>query len=222
MFCSIEAIKSLGFATVGQDSFASVIQPLQASAVMDAATFEVRSGTLVVTSDASGNLTGDGTGSFNVPTGEFTVESNGLPAAEIVATVDISYPSGATYLGSNTNGLPFKYTLGSALSMGDSVIVQDPVSSMFIVGFSGSVWMTRGALDFMDTPEWYKLATIVGTSTALEISDDGNYAWVGTNNGRVYRISGLNNARSYATADLDSSATAVTVSLWYLNRIVRA
>ena len=92
---------------------------------MDAATFEVRSGTLVVTSDASGNLTGDGTGSFNASTGEFTVEFNGLPAAEIVATVDISYPSGATVsLGSNTNGLPFKYTLGSALSMGDSVIVQ--------------------------------------------------------------------------------------------------
>ena len=223
VFKVTEAIKSLGFATAGQDSFTSVIQPLQASAVMDAATFEVRSGTLVVTSDASGNLTGDGTGLFNASTGEFTVEFNGLPAAEIVATVDISYPSGATVsLGSNTNGLPFKYTLGSALSMGDSVIVQDPVSSMFIVGFSGSVWMTRGALDFMDTPEWYKLATIVGTSTALEISDDGNYAWVGTNNGRVYRISGLNNARSYATADLDSSATAVTVSLvrTFSNRIV--
>ena len=45
--------------------------------------------------------------------------------------------------------------------MGDSVIVQDPVSSMFIVGFSGSVWMTRGALDFSTTPEWYKILKLI-------------------------------------------------------------
>jgi hypothetical protein len=99
------------------------------------------------------------------------------------------------------------------MGMGDSIIIQDPVSSMFVVGFSGSVWMTRGALDFMQTPEWWKLASITGTVQALEVSADGNYIWAGTSSGRLYRIAGLQGARSYATADLDSGATAVTVDL---------
>jgi len=208
------ALRSLGFANAGQDTFVSNIAPLQASAVMDAATFTVQSGTSVITSDASGNLSGDGIGSFDASTGDFTVIFNSSPAAEIIATVDVSYGTGAdVVLGSNTNGLPFKYTLPNALNMDDSVIVQDPVSSMFIVGFSGSVWMTRGALDFSTTPEWYKLATITGTTQAVEVSEDGNYAWVGTENGRIYRIAGLAAARDYGTADADSGATAVTVDM---------
>jgi len=209
-----EAIRSLGFANAGQDTFVSNIKPLQESAIMDASTFKVTSGTLVISSDASGTMTGDGTGTFNATTGDFSVVFNGSPAAEIIATVDVSYAAGSTVsLGSNTNGLPFNYTLPNALGMGDSIVVQDPVSSMFIVGFSGSVWMTRGALDFMDTPTWYKLANITGSAQAVEVSADGNYAWVGTSNGRVYRIAGLQGARSYGTADLDSGATAVSVDL---------
>lgn len=210
------AVRSLGFAAAGQDSFASNIKPLQESAVMDVASFVVRSGTLEITSDASGNLSGDGTGTFDATTGEFTVEFSTNPAAEIIATVDVSYPSGAELsLGSKTNGLPFKYTLPMALNMGDSVQVQDPVSSMFIVGFAGSVWMTRGALDFSQTPTWYHLANITGTAQAVEVSADGNYCWVGTESGRIYRIAGLAGARSYTTADLDSGQTAVTVDQVY-------
>jgi len=208
------AIRSLGFAAAGQDSFSSTIKPLQESAIMDAGSFQITSGTLSVTSDAAGNLSGDGTGTFDATTGDFTVEFNAVPAVEIVATVNVSYPAGAEVtLGSNTNGLPYKYTLNNALSTGDSVMVQDPVSSMFVVGFSGSVWMTRQSLDFSKTPTWYKLANIVGSTQALEVSADGNYVWVGTESGRIYRISGLNQARSYATADLDSGATAVQVDL---------
>ena len=214
LFKAIPAIRSLGFASAGQDSFSSNIKPLQESAIMDASTFKITSGTMTLTSDASGNLTGNGTGTFDATTGDFTVEFDAVPAVEIVATVDVSYPNGAELtLGSNTNGLPFKYTLGNALAKGDSVTVQDPVSSMFIVGFSGSVWMTRGALDFSDVPTWYKLANIVGSAQAVEVSADGNYAWVGTESGRIYRIAGLNAARSYKTADLDSGATAVQVDL---------
>jgi len=208
------ALRSLGFANAGQDTFVSNIAPLQASAVMNAATFKVQSGTAVISSDASGNLSGDGTGNFDAATGNFTVIFNSSPAAEIIATVDVSYAGGSeVVLGSNTNGLPFKYILPNSLGMGDSVIVQDPVSSMFIVGFSGSVWMTRGALDFSTTPEWYKLASITGTTQAVEVSADGNYAWIGTENGRLYRIAGLAAARDYGTADADSGATAVTVDL---------
>jgi hypothetical protein len=209
-----EALRSLGFANAGQDTFVSKIVPMQPSALMDASTFRVTSGSMIITSDASGNLSGDGTGTFNASTGEFTVVFNTVPAAEVVARVDLHYASGAEInVGSNTNGLPFKYTLPMAMAMGDSITIQDPVSSMFVVGFSGSVWMTRGALDFSVTPQWYKLASIIGTVQALEVSADGNYIWAGTESGRLYRISGLAAARDYGTADLDSGATAVTVDM---------
>ena len=209
-----QAVRSLGFASAGQDSFASAIVPLQPAAIMDAASFTVKSGSLLLTGDANGNLSGDGTGSFDASTGAFYVEFNSYPAAEIIAHVDVSYPAGAELIiSSNTNNLPFKYTSSNALNMGDTLKVQDPVSSMFIVGGSGSVWMTRGSLDFTDVPEWYKLANIVGTVQSIAVSEDGNYAFIGTENGRIYRIAGLNGARSLATADQDFGASSLSVDV---------
>ena len=209
-----QAIRSLGFANAGQDTFTSKIVPMQSSANMITSTFKVQSGNMLVVSDANGNLSGDGSGNLNAATGEFTVVFNSSPAAEIIATVDLAFDAGSEIIaGSNTNGLPFKYTLPNAMGMGDSIVIQDPVSSMFVVGFSGSIWMTRGALDFLVTPEWWKLASITGTVQSLEVSADGDYIWAGTSSGRLYRISGLQGARSYTTADLDSGATAVSVDL---------
>ena len=209
-----QAIRSLGFANAGQDTFTSKIVPMQTSANMITSTFKVQSGNMLVVSDASGNLSGDGSGNLNAATGEFTVVFNSSPAAEIIATVDLAFDAGSEIIaGSNTNGLPFKYILPNAMGMGDSIVIQDPVSSMFVVGFSGSIWMTRGALDFMVTPEWWKLASITGAVQSLEVSADGDYIWAGTSSGRLYRISGLQGARSYTTADLDSGATAVSVDL---------
>ena len=209
-----QAIRSLGFANAGQDTFTSKIVPMQSSANMITSTFKVQSGNMLVVSDANGNLSGDGSGNLNAATGEFTVVFNSSPAAEIIATIDLAFDAGSEIIaGSNTNGLPFKYTLPNAMGMGDSIVIQDPVSSMFVVGFSGSIWMTRGALDFLVTPEWWKLASITGTVQSLEVSADGDYIWAGTSSGRLYRISGLQGARSYTTADLDSGATAVSVDL---------
>ena len=158
---------------------------------MDPSTFQVKSGSLVIRVDSSGNITGDGTGNFDASTGDFSVVFSSIPAAEIIASVDVSYTAGSIVtLGSNTNGLPFNYVIKRSW-MGDSIIVQDPVSSMFIVGFSGSVWMTRRSTRLYGYSNWYKLASISRTAQAVEVSEDGNYAWIGTNNGRIYRIAGL-------------------------------
>ena len=165
-----QAIRSLGFANAGQDTFTSKIVPMQATANMITTTFKVQSGNMLVVSDANGNLSGDGSGNFNTTTGEFTVVFNSSPAAEIVAMVDLSYNTGSEIIaGSNTNGLPFKYTLPNAMGMGDSITIQDPVSSMFVVGFSGSIWMTRGALDFMDIPECFHHSGISMKSSAPRV-----------------------------------------------------
>lgn len=63
------------------------------------------------------------------------------------------------------------------------------------------VWVGSDVLDFSKAPRWinvvqgYKLdvpaAITNGTVSALEWSEDGNYIYMGTRNGSVYRISGL-------------------------------
>ena len=204
-FAVTEALRSLGFANAGQDTFRSVIVPMQAAAIMDAASFEVKSGQMSVVSDANGNLSGDGTGTFNAATGEFYVDFNTVPVAEIIATVDLSYAAGAELIiGSNTNGLPYKYTSTSALAMGDTIMIQDPVSSLFVFGAVGEVWVTRGALDFSETPEWFKVADVTGTVQSIDVSADGDMIVVGTTAGRVYRITGLSDVRTDATAATSS------------------
>lgn len=70
--------------------------------------------------------------------------------------------------------------------------------------------MTRDALDFSDTPEWFRIANIPGqTASTIEVSADGDVIYVGTSSGRLVVISNVKQARSFETADV-TSGTAVT------------
>lgn len=212
LFVNAPAIQSLGFGG-GDTSFASTINRPQSSATFLPATFRVESGSLVITSDASGNLSGSGKGFFDAATGNYSITFNTVPFAEIIVTCEVSYQAGSVVsMKSLTNGLPYNYTLPTSLNTGDTLKVQDPVQSMFLVGLNGTVWMTRKALDFSELPEWYLLANIAGTAQCVAISDDGNNAWVGTENGRLYRIDNLNLARSIETGDITSTNTVLVTS----------
>ena len=97
-----------------------------------------------------------------------------------------------TILVSNTSGgFDTSYTYLTR----DTIKVQDPVQTLFAQGLSGSggVWVTRGALRFGSTPVWWKvLNSVSGSVTELEFSKDGDILYVGTSNGRVYRVKGFN------------------------------
>jgi len=210
-FVAQPATMSLGFGG-GDTTFTNTLKKPQDAAVFLTNTFRVESGALVITSDAQGNLTGDGYGTFDPTTGNYTVTFNSTPFAEILVSCDIQYNAGSTIkVNSNTNALPFNYSISQGITPGDSIQVQDPVQSIFLVGLNGTVWMTRGALDFSVIPVWYKVAKITGTAQCASISADGKYAWVGTETGRLYRISNLDLARTLQTGDVDEDTSTVLV-----------
>ena len=90
---------------------------------------------------------------------------------------------------------PFDYTLTSDLNVGDSILIQDVITSTFLVAINGKVQMTKTALQFSKKAEWWTiLSSISGTPNALTMSSDGDVAYVGTLKGKLYRISGLSDA----------------------------
>ena len=89
---------------------------------------------------------------------------------------------------------PFEYTLTQDLAVGDSIEVQDIISTTFMVAVEGSVYMTRDALKFNTKANWWQIGKITGIPNALTISADGDVAYVGTLAGKLYRFEGLTDA----------------------------
>ncbi|MEI6852987.1 MAG: T9SS type A sorting domain-containing protein, partial [Bacteroidota bacterium] len=94
---------------------------------------------------------------------------------------------------SQNNRYPFQHVITAAegnLGIGDSLLVQDIITSKFFVGLNNGIWMTFGPLQFQGTPQWFQIANITDPHT-LTISKDGNYMFVGTTGGALYRISNI-------------------------------
>lgn len=210
---------SIGFGNGGKQYSGQFTKP-QSSTKFIAESFEIRAGNQVLTSDASGNLTGDGSGSFNEATGSFNVDFDQSTSLEIFISVATRYDAGApVVVESATNEIAIRDTIPQALNPGEEYFVIDPVQSIFAVGLTaydniaqdqntfGGVWMTREAVSKTNgTPEWWHVGELNSeeTPTVVEISPDGDMIFVGTNQGRVIRISNLDQARSEETADIDT------------------
>lgn len=217
------AFVSLGFGEPGTTQYSGVLPKPQESAIFETNTFVVRLGSQTVVSDAGGNLSGDGTGTFDPSTGAFNVTFNTSFALEVYATCEVHYNAGDTVVvQSAINNLPVVHGLTGALASGDSVMIQDTYQAAFFMGLTsrsggeGGIWMTRRALDFtQDPPEWFQIAWLgTGeTPTSMEISADGNTLWVGTGNGKVFRITNLSMARDKITAEVDSTSSVVVTTL---------
>lgn len=105
---------------------------------------------------------------------------------------------------SSNGSYPFKYKLTQDLKNGDSIMVQDIISSTLLIGIEGKVYMTRSALKFSEKINWWLISTISGIPNAITLSTDGNTAYVGTLAGKLYRIEGLNDAVTKDLATVDS------------------
>jgi photosystem II stability/assembly factor-like uncharacterized protein len=88
--------------------------------------------------------------------------------------------------------------------------IHDPISSLYLCGVEGKLYMTRDALIFNKATEWIKMTTLTGIPSAIAISGDGDVALVGTVEGNLYRVSGLSHAYTPAQACVDSTACVVT------------
>lgn len=137
------------------------------------------------------------------------------------AREDIAAGSTITVRSSNS-GYPFEYTLSSetGLQDGDSIKVLDPVSSRFFIAVDGGVFMTKELHNFAKTPEWFEIANgsvgFIGLPNALAYSSDGNHLWVGTTDGKIYRISNLALAYNKDLADVNQPTCIVANSMFQI------
>lgn len=118
---------------------------------------------------------------------------------------------------SHNRDFPFNYTLDQDLAEGESVKVQDPIAVRFFVGVNGKVWMAREVLDFTETPKWYEISNTTtgfsGHSSCVAHSADGNHVWVGTEEGKVFRVSNIDQAIDSLTYSLGSDQCVLTTTM---------
>ncbi|MBU1721014.1 MAG: hypothetical protein KKA07_18255, partial [Bacteroidetes bacterium] len=148
---------------------------------------------------------------------------NSTDTITFVNREDYTIYAGQTIRVLSRNGTyPFDYILSETLEPGDTARIKDIIASKFYIGFSGEVWFTKDALDFSVVPSWYKIATLSGQlPQCMALSGDGDVLYVGTTNGRVYRITDLLSlenatAAAYCNAnnvDLVFSASQVVTSV---------
>ncbi|MBW6489608.1 MAG: T9SS type A sorting domain-containing protein [Lentimicrobium sp.] len=114
---------------------------------------------------------------------------------------------------SKNNQFPFKYTLPVGLNNGDTLQVKDVVSSLMFIGTSNAVYMSRNILNFSSLPSWDRIANITGVPSSLAFSSDANYVYVGTTDGKLYRIANVALAYDSIRADVRSSGCIINTSI---------
>lgn len=108
---------------------------------------------------------------------------------------------------SNNRDQPFYHTLESDVNEGDTLYIKDIVQSKLFIATSDEVWMSIEALQFGVEPEWWLIANssnsgFEGEPSCLAYSHDANYLFVGTYDGRLFRISNIAYAYSAEEADV--------------------
>lgn len=137
------------------------------------------------------------TNAFRTPIALFE-DYNDTKSVELAKYINrdtLAIPAGDTIqLRSHNSEYPFEYILEAPLAAGDSIEVQDIISSTMVVAVEGKVFMTRDALVFNEVARWWQIGSITGIPNALTISADGDIAYVGTIEGKLYKATGLTDA----------------------------
>lgn len=121
---------------------------------------------------------------------------------------------------SNNYEFPFLSVLEQAVDSGETIEVQDLVSSKCFIAvegesgasFSGGVYMTTGMLDYTAAPEWWQIGAVEGIPTCIAYSKEANYLWVGTLEGRLFRLSNISRATTEETADITSPGCIIAMT----------
>jgi hypothetical protein len=156
-------------------------------------------------------------GSFytNFTLQELAFDANTKDSVDYVFSEDVVVPNGSTiaftYPSQNfsieLNG-SYTNTTGSTVTFNrnDKIRVPDYVQALFALSIKGSgVFVTRDIWKFGQSPEWWKVlgpeVGFNGSATALKFSRDGQFLYVGTDGGQVFRVDGLGNAYDKGTAN---------------------
>lgn len=117
---------------------------------------------------------------------------------------------------SNNSGQPFYFTTPSDVTLypGDSIEVKDVVSSRLFIASSHKVYMTAELHQFSKMPEWFEISNetvgLTGAPQCISYSSDANHIFVGTRDGKLFRISNLALAYNYDRADVHSPECIVS------------
>jgi hypothetical protein len=118
---------------------------------------------------------------------------------------------------SQSYGIPLSYTLTEDLLEDSLIRLPDPAQSLFAVGGIGRFWLTRdatkeevsaGDIDYGEVSQVPGSAVI----TCFAFSPDGDICYAGSNNGSVYRVSGLRSA--YSGAEIQSAAASSFTTIY--------
>ena len=124
-------------------------------------------------------------------------------------TDTITYNVGDTLVAYSLNAdYPFEFILTKDLVPGDSIEVQDVISSTFITSAKEkntskniNLYITRDALKFNEKVDWWKIATLTSSPNVITISNNGDVAYVGTLDGKLYKYEGLTDATTMLAAE---------------------
>ena len=159
------------------------------------------------------------TSSFRSPVVLFENYNDELNPVEVwlFNTTDHTLNAGTTVQAMSHCNYPFEHTLTAPLAAGDSILVHDPISARFFVGYKDALYMTLTPLDFAVETYWYKVADKVHTGFAGEplgmaISADGDNMFIGTKDGRFFRVSGLKTVVDDAHGTIGDSLFSVTTT----------
>jgi len=159
-------------------------------------------------------ISNSNTGVFMTPFRLWESFNNTVSRDSITYIAKVNHSAGDVLeLKSETGNFPFKYTLTAALVKGDSVRIQDIISSRFFLGTTNSVYMSKEVLDFGRLPKWFKIANIEGVPSSMAYSANANYLFVGTQEGKIYRIANIALANDSIRADVSSSSVIISTSL---------
>lgn len=164
--------------------------------------------------DANGRL-----GPFYTNIALYDTPNDPLSEDSLLVVVNQNLNPGDTLIyNSSTLNMELMQTVTAQIDSGDTVLMPDPVQSWFAVGFGASegVWITRDALRFGVSPgSWIKALDntngMTATSHVLEFSEDGDHLFVGTYDGKTYRISNLDQIYG-DQAQFDSVATVTLIN----------
>jgi len=135
------------------------------------------------------------------------------------ANEDISGGTKITVRSMNS-GQPFSFTIpeGVNLSAGDSIQVKDIVTAYYYLGVvegaDTKIYFTKELHRFDKAVEWFEISNtdfgLGGTPYCISVSADGNHMFVGTLEGKLFRISNLATAYNYERADVNSPGCIVS------------
>jgi len=121
-----------------------------------------------------------------------------------------NYAAGSTvWVESNNGNRPFPYVTMNVLQPGDSLVVPDIITARFFIGGRDQVLFTKEIIQFDKQPEWFVISDkshngVIDLPQCMALSSDANHLFVGTDKGKLFRISNIKYAYNQQTADISS------------------